>query len=171
MSSLRVCVMRGLRTAMLLTLGLFFSNQALLAKDPPSDVCTMLSVDQLAKVLGQPYHSTTKREAPAVFRNSPPGTDCSYEATKPPSRTLLFRIYVESSPDAAQQTFNKFRPYSGPSTSVTGNWDNAYIDQEHAIHVQKGKARYYLTLDPIRADKAKAEKQLQDLAAWVAGQL
>jgi hypothetical protein len=155
---------------MVLTLGLFFSNQALLARDIPSDVCTMLSGDQLAKVLKQPYHSTTKRSAPAVFRGSPTGTDCTYQATNAPSRVLLFRIYVESSPDAAKQSFDRFRPYSGPSTTVAGNWDSAYIDPEHAIHVQKGKVRYYLALDPVRADKALAEKRLQDLAAWVAGQ-
>jgi hypothetical protein len=37
--------------------------------------------------------------------------------------------------------------------------------------VQKGKVRYYLNLDPIGDDTAKAEKQLKDLATWVAGQL
>jgi hypothetical protein len=131
----------------------------------------MLSGDQLAKVLGQPYHSTTKHVAPAVFRGSPTGTDCTYETTNAPSRKLLFRIYVESTPDAANHIFDKFRPYSGPSTTVAGNWDAAYIDHDHAIHVQKGKVRYYLELDPIRADKAQAEIQVQDLAAWVAGQL
>ena len=171
MSSLPECAIRFLRIAMLLALGPCFGNQALLAKDTPSDVCTMLSGDQLAAVLGQPYHPAAKRVAPAVFRNSPPGTDCSYEASKPPSRTLLFRIYVESSPEAAKQSFDKFRPYAGASATVTGNWDNAYIDQEHAIHVLKGKARYYLKLDPVRGDKAKAEKQLQDLATSIAGQL
>ena len=78
---------------------------------------------------------------------------------------------MESSPAAAKETFNKLSPYYGPNTAVTGNWDTAYLDARHAIHVQKGKVRYYLNLDPIGTDTAKTEKQLKDLATWVAGQL
>ena len=78
---------------------------------------------------------------------------------------------MESSPAAAKETFNKLSVYYGPNTAVAGNWDTAYLDAKHAIHVLKGKVRYYLNLDPIGTDTAKAEKQLKDLATWVAGQL
>jgi hypothetical protein len=54
---------------------------------------------------------------------------------------------------------------------VAGDWDSAYFDPKHIIHVQKGKERYALVLSPIGADAAQAEKQLKDLATWVARQL
>jgi hypothetical protein len=65
----------------------------------------------------------------------------------------------------------KLSAYYGPNKAVAGNWDIAYLDAQHAIHVQKGKMRYYLNLNPLGTDTAKAEKQLKDLALWVAGQL
>lgn len=171
MSYLRISSPRALPIAMFLTLITFFSNDALKAKDPPSDACVMLPAAQLAKVLEQPFGSPTKTIAPAAFPGSPMGTDCTYDTGKGLPRKLLFRIYVESSPTAAKETFNKLSAYYGPNTVVTGNWDTAYLDASHAIHVQKGKVRYYLNLDPVGTDAAKAEKQLKDLATWVAEQL
>ena len=160
-----------LTIATFLTLIAFFNNHGLQAKDASSDVCVMLPAEQLAKVLQQPFDSPKETIAPAAFRGSPTGTDCTYQTGKGVSRQLLFRIYVESSPEAAKETFDKLSPYYGPNTAVTGNWDTAYLDSHHAIHILKGKARYYLNLDPIGTDTAKAEKQLKDLATWVAGQL
>ena len=171
MSHLRISSLRALPIAMFLTLATFSSNLALQAKDPPSDACAMLPAAQLAKVLEQPFGSPTKTVAPAAFPSSPTGTDCTYETGKGLPRKLLFRIYVESSPAAAKETFKKLSAFYRPNTAVTGNWDTAYLDANHAIHVQKGKVRYYLNLDPIGTDTAKAEKQLKDLATWVAGQL
>jgi hypothetical protein len=170
MSYLRISNLRALPIAMFLTLTMFFSNHAQ-AKDPPSDACVMLTAAQLAKVLEQPYGSPTKTMAPAAFPGSPTGTDCTYQTGKGLPRKLFFRIYVESSPAVAKETFNKLSAFYGPNTAVTGNWDTAYLDARHAIHVQKGKVRYYLNLNPIGTDTAKAEKQLKDLATWVAGQL
>lgn len=171
MSNLRISSPRALPIAMFLTLIMFFNNHALQAKDPPSDACVMLPAAQVAKVLEQPFGSSAKAIAPAAFPGSPTGTDCTYDTGKGLSRKLLFRIYVESSPAAAKGTFNKLSPYYGPNTAVMGNWDTAYLDASHAIHVQKGKVRYYLNLDSIGTDTAKTEKQLKDLATWVAGQL
>lgn len=171
MNYLKIYNLRALLIVTFLIPTLFFENHALQAKDPPSDACTMLPAAQLAKVLEQPFGSPLKTVAPAAFRNSPEGTDCTYKTEKGSSRTLLFRIYVESSAAAAKETFNKLSPFYAPNTPVTGPWDSAYLDRSHAIHVQKGKARYYLNLNPIGADTAKADKQLKDLATWVAGQL
>jgi len=161
----------ALPIAMFLTLTMFFSYHALQAKDPPSDACAMLPAAQLAKVLEQPFGSPAKTRAPAAFPGSPSGTDCTYQTEKGLRRELLFRIYVESSPAVAKQTFDRLSAYYRPNTAVTGEWDTAYLDSVHAIHVQKGKVRYYLNLDPIGTNTAKAEKQLKDLATWVAGQL
>jgi hypothetical protein len=171
MSHLRISSLRALPIAMFLTFTMFFSNRALQAEDPPSDACVMLPAAQLAKVLEQPFGSLTKTMAPAAFPGSPMGTDCTYQTGKGLPRKLLFRIYLESSPAVAKETFNKLSAYFGPNTAVTGNWDNAYLDAGHAIHVQKGKVRYYLNLNPIGTDTPKAERQLKDLATWVAGQL
>ncbi len=171
MSYSRISSPRVLPIAMFLTLITFFSNHALQAKDPPSDACVMLPAAQLAKVLEQPFGPATKAIAPSAFSGSPTGTDCTFRTEKGPERELLFRIYVESSPGAAKETFNKLSAYYGPNTAVTGNWDTAYLDAAHAIHVQKGRVRYYLNLDPIGTDAAKTERQLKDLATWVAGQL
>jgi hypothetical protein len=157
--------------AMYLACALACSNLALQAKDPPSDACAMVPVAQLAKVLEQPFSAPAKSTAPAAFAGSPAGTDCEYRTGKGLSRTLLFRIYVESSTADAKLTFNKLSVYYGPNKTVPGNWDIAYLDAKHGIHVQKGKVRYYLNLTPIGTDVAKAEKQLQTLATWVAGQL
>jgi hypothetical protein len=131
----------------------------------------MLPAAQLAKVLEQSFGSPMKAVAPAAFAGSPMGTDCTYATGNGLRRKLLFRIYVESSPAVAKETFTKLSAYYGPNTAATGNWDAGYLDAVHAIHLQKGKVRYYLKLDPIGTDTAKAERQLKDLAAWVAGQL
>ncbi|HLY17475.1 MAG TPA: hypothetical protein VKR61_09630 [Bryobacteraceae bacterium] len=78
---------------------------------------------------------------------------------------------MESSPAAAKETFKKLSAFYGPNTDVPGDWDTAYMDARHAIHAQKGKVRYFLSLAPVGVDAARTEKQLKDLAAWVAGQL
>ena len=171
MSYSRISSPRVLPIAMFLTLIMFFTNLALHAKGPPSDACVMLPADQLAKVLEQPFGPATKTVAPSAFSGSPTGTDCTFRTEKGLQRQLLFRIYVESSPAAAKETFNKLSAYYGPNTVVTGNWDNAYLDAVHAIHVQKGNVRYYLNLNPIGPDAAKTEKQVKDLATLIAGQL
>jgi hypothetical protein len=171
MSYFRISSPGALPLAMFLILIMFSSNHALQAKDPPSDACVMLPAEQLAKVLEQPFGSPARTVAPAAFAGSPKGTDCTYATGKGLPRKLLFRIYVESSPAAAKETFNKLSALYGPNTAVTGNWDAGYLDARHAIHLQKGKVRYYLNLDPIGTDTTKAERQLKDLATWVAGQL
>jgi len=171
MNNLRIPGLRPLPIAIFLTFAMFFSNLALQAKDPPSDACVMLSVSQLAKVLEQPFGPPTKTTAPAAPQDRVTGTDCTYQTGKGLPRKLLFRIYVDPSTAVAKDTFTKLSAFYGPNRTVAGNWDIAYVDAHHAIHVQKGKVRYYLNVDPIGTDTAQAEKQLQDLATWVAGQL
>jgi hypothetical protein len=57
-----------------------------------------------------------------------------------------------------------------PQTPVTGLGDEAYFDPQHALHVRKGKVRFYLNLDPVDS-AATVEKQLKDLASRVVGRL
>jgi hypothetical protein len=161
----------GLPMAIFLTFTMFTGNLALQGKDPPSDACVMLSAAQLEKALEQPFGPPAKTTAPAAPQDRVTGTDCTYQSGKGILRKLLFRIYLDPSAAVAKETFEQLSIYFKPNTAVTGNWDTAYLDANHAIHVQKGKVRYYLNLNPVGMDTAKADKQLKDLATWVAGQL
>jgi hypothetical protein len=56
------------------------------------------------------------------------------------------------------------------NTPVAGLGDEVYFDRIHALHVRKGKVRFYLNLEPMDFTPA-IEKELKDLASRVAGQL
>jgi hypothetical protein len=47
--------------------------------------------------------------------------------------------------------------------------DEAYFDEQHTLHVRKGRIRFYLNLDPIGTFTPAIEKQLKDLASRVSG--
>ncbi len=171
MNHVRIPNARALPLAVFLTFTIFSAHLALQAKDPPSDPCALLPATQLAKVLGQPFGPPAKTTAPAARQDLVTGTDCTYQSAKGLSRKLLLRVYLDPSPAVAKDTMNQLSAYFGPNTTVAGNWDNAYLDAHHALHAQKGRVRYYLKIDPVGTDTAKADKQLKDLATWVAGQL
>ena len=71
--------------------------------------------------------------------------------------------YADASAAQAKQNFDRlsswFKPKSNPAIG-----DSAYIDSEGAIHVLKGKVRFYIQFEPIHG----LEKQLNDLAMSVA---
>ena len=160
----RVLLLQFFLTWVVLTYAL-----AVEAKEPPSNACTLLPATQVTKVLQQPFGSPAKTTAPAASFDMVTGTDCTYRGEK--GSQLLFRIYVDPSVAVAKETFTKLSTFYGPNRTVAGDWDSAYFDAKHFMHVQKGKERYALVLSPIGADAAQAEKQLKDLATWVAGQL
>jgi hypothetical protein len=80
-------------------------------------------------------------------------------------------VYLDPSTAVAKDTFAKLSAYFTPSTAVPGIGDSAYLDSSHAIHVQKGKVRFYININPVGTNTAQEEKQQKALAAWVAGQL
>jgi sirohydrochlorin ferrochelatase len=169
MSYLRTLHLRALLVPFLLTLAVLTSALAVEAKEPPSNACAMLPATQVAKVLQQPFGSPAKTTAPAATFDRVTGTDCTYRSGR--GSQLLFRIYVDPTVAVAKETFTRLSAFYAPNRTVAGDWDSAYFDPQHIIHVQKGKERYALVLSPIGADAAQAEKQLKDLATWVAGQL
>lgn len=176
MSHSRTPSLRALPITVFLTFAIFSSHLALRAKDPPSDPCALLSGAQLEKVMGQPFDPPTKSTAPAAFRGGVSGTECdyrteSYRTGKGLPRKVVFIIYVDPSPAVAKDTFNKLSAFFGPNTAVAGIGDAAYRDSNYAIHILKGKVRYYINIIPIGTYTAQTEKQLKDLATWVAGQL
>jgi hypothetical protein len=137
------------------------------AAEPPADLCSLLPATEVSKVLGQTYNPPQKTVAPRPFANTAEGTDCNYSAK---GSKLWFRAYVDPSPSAATDLFARLHRYYGTATTVTGVGDEAYFDKDHAIHVRKGKVRYYLNLDHMSSPET-GEKQLKDLASRVAAQL
>jgi len=139
------------------------------AAAPPSDLCSLLSAGEISKALGNAYDAPKKSIAPRPFPGTNEGTDCHYPA-KSGGGELWLRAYVDPSPAAATELFAKLRFFYSPPKPVAGLADEAYYDPRHGLHVRKGNVRYFLQLDTSNFTAAN-EKQLNDLAAMVAGKL
>jgi hypothetical protein len=135
------------------------------AADPPADLCSLLSAAQVSKALGQTFNSPTKSVAPRPYRNTAEGTDCTY-STKGGDQ-VLFRAYVDLSPSDAKELFGRLKILYSPPVQVPELGDEAYFDPRHAIHVRKGKVRFFLSFN----DEPTAEKPLKELASQVAARL
>ena len=160
----------------LLSLALLSGAFSLQAKDLPSDLCALLPGTQSGKVLQETYGPPAKSTAPAAFPGDASGSECdyrndSYQTGKGLPRKVVFIVYVDRSPAVAQDNFTKLSKFFGTNTPVTGVGDAAYRDSNYALHVLKGKVRYYINIIPIGTYTPEKEKQLKDLATWVAGQL
>jgi hypothetical protein len=83
----------------------------------------------------------------------------------------LFRAYVDPSPTAAADLFDRLAKFFGAPTPIAGLGDQAYLDSEHGLHVRKGKVRFFIKLDSRGVVTQVREKQLEDLAGRVAAQL
>ena len=136
--------------------------------EPPADLCSLLPAGEVSKILGQTYGAPEKSVAPRPYANTATGTDCRYSSK---NSKLWFRAYVDPSASAAGELFAKLKIFYSPPTPVAGIGDEAYFDRDHAIHVRKGKVRYYLNLSPINTFTPEIEKEIKDLAIKVAGQL
>ncbi|MGD0156624.1 MAG: hypothetical protein ABSB50_11025 [Terracidiphilus sp.] len=132
----------------------------------PSDLCSLLSAADVSGIVGSAYGAAQSSVAPAPFAGTNTGTDCYYSA-KGAGHQLWFRIYVDDSPAQATDLFARLKMFYSPPTPVAGIGDEAYFDPSHAIHVRKGKVRYYLDL----GNQSSAESALHNLASLVAGKL
>ena len=137
------------------------------ATDPPEDRCSLLPAAEVSKTLGRTYEAPQKSVAPRPFANTAEGTDCNYLAK---GSKLWFRAYVYPSPSAAADLFTRLGKFYSPQTPVPGLGDDAYFDPAHALHVRRGKVRFYINLEPMNFSPA-IEKQLRDLASQVTGRL
>ena len=137
------------------------------ATEPPVDLCSLLLAAEVSKTLGRAYDSPQKSVAPRPYANTAEGTDCNYLAK---GSKLWFRAYVDPSPSAAADLFARLGKFYSPQTLVPGLGDEAYFDPAHALHVRKGKVRFYINLEPMNFSPA-IEKQLKDLASQVTGRL
>jgi len=131
---------------------------------PPADACSMLTPAQIQKVLGQPFGAPRESKWPPAYGKQPWGTQCTYTSQKGPDTKVTFIVYIEQTPAAAKQTFDKLSMWF-PAKSKPAIGDAAYMDNSHAIHVLKGKVRYYISIAPAN------EKQVKDLATAVAGRI
>jgi hypothetical protein len=147
-----------------------FHPKAAAAKDPPSDVCTLLTPQQLQKTLGQPFGPAQKATAPSPYSGLNSGTNCRFTGQKSGSQGVTFIVYVDRSPEEAKQTFEKLAAWYPATAKPSGIGDSAYVDKGHAIHVLKGSVRYFIDVGSSGSDAAR-DKQVQDLAISVAAQL
>lgn len=90
------------------------------ATEPPADLCSLLPAAELGKTLGRDYDPPQKSVAPRPFANTAEGTDCRYKRSKGAREsTLLFRAYVDPSPSAASDLFDRLGKFYSPQTPVT----------------------------------------------------
>ena len=124
----------------------------------------MLTPAQIEKVLGQPFGAPGESKWPPAYGKQPWGTQCQYDSQKGPNTKVTFIVYIEQTAAEAKQTFEKLSMWF-PAKSKPAIGDSAYMDSSHAIHVLKGKVRYYVSIDPAN------EKQAKDLATSIAGRI
>lgn len=137
----------------------------------PADACSWLTPAQLEKTLGQHFAAPERSVAPPAYRGQASGTNCDYRAQQGASGEVVLIGYVDGSASEAKATFEKLSAFFGPTAKPSGIGDEAYVDANHAIHVLKGKVRYYISIRPSDADTTALEKQLRDLALAVAAQI
>jgi hypothetical protein len=154
------------RTLLIATVVLgLFGKRVAFAAEPPAD-CTLLSADDVKKAVGKRYDAPLLMGDPHTFISANGDTDCNY-TPRNVGEPLMLRVFVDSSPEQATEIFAKLETFHGSTTAVPGIGDEAYLDAKHAIHVRKGKVRYFIDL----SEDAKADKPVEDLAAVVAGKL
>jgi len=153
-----------LRFALIAAAFLIFgaSSARIACAAPQGPGCSLLTPAQIQKVLGQPFGAPTVGAWPPAYGQAPWGSQCHYSSQKGPHVAVTFIVYVEASPAEAKQTFQKLTLWFPAASTPSGIGDSAYIDKNGAIHVLKGKVRYFISLSP------KNEKQMKDLATSVA---
>jgi hypothetical protein len=139
-------------------------------KEPPADLCLVLSPAEVEHATGQSVNPATKSTAAKGTGKEVAGSNCVYEPKKVGTlHRILLIIYVDPSAAVAKDTFVNFEKLYGVNAAVSGIGDTAYLDSAHAIHVLKDKVRYFIQISPV--DSATTDKQLKDLASSVASQL
>lgn len=133
------------------------------AREPPSDLCALLPTSQFEKVLQETYDPPSKSAAPVAFRGGVSGTECDYRTDsfrtgKGLPRKISFIIYVDPSTAVAKDTFDKLSAFYAPNTPVPGVGDAAYRDSGDAVHVLKGKVRYYINITPTARKRKSNER-------------
>ncbi len=154
-----------------LALVFFFASVSESTKAVPPDACSLLTPTQLERILGQPFELSDRSLAPASAPGQPAGRECDYTAQKGVTRKVILIAFVDGTAAQARETYDNLSLWLSPKAKVAGTWDVAYMDDNHAIHVLKGKVRYYINIVPFGTANSEKEKQLKDLAGCVAEQI
>jgi hypothetical protein len=152
--AMRISLISGWRIFVLAVIFGLTGSPAL-PKDPPADLCTLLTPAQLQKTLNQPFGAPEESRAPAPFRGQVAGNHCEYPAQSGPktaSVKVVFIAYADSSEDLARQNFDKLAMWFSPESKPAVG-DSAYMDSKGAIHVLKGRVRYYIAIEPHGTSK------------------
>jgi hypothetical protein len=139
---------------------------ALLVLSQP-DPCSWLTSADFTKALGQTVAASGQSAAPPAYHGQNPGKKCEY-GTGRPSVELI--VYVDNSPTEAKTTFERLTMFYPATSHPSGLGDEAYIDKTHAIHVLKGRTRFYIQVSSS-GPKAQVDQQAQDLAKAVLAKL
>ena len=132
----------------------------------PAAVCGWLTPAQLQKALGSQFAAPERHDWPPAYAGQPWGTSCTFNAGS--SSDVVLIGYIDPSAAEAKATFERLSTFFPPESKVTGVGDEAYIDKNGAIHVLKGKYRYFIRID---GGGAQGKAQVQNLAGLVAGVL
>lgn len=137
------------------------------AAEPPADLCSLLSPNQVGTTLGGAYDSPQKGVAPRFSAGTVQGTDCNYQPKDAAASKVLFRAYVDPKEEDTKWLFLRLSKFYKRITPVTGLGDEAYFDDVHGLHLRKGNVRMYITLTPVGEFTPEREKQIKDLGASV----
>jgi hypothetical protein len=102
----------------------------------------LLTAGQLEKILGQPFGGPQRSTAPAAYPGQLSRTECDYKTQKGLARKVVFIAYVDPSVAQAKATYEKLSMWFASRSRPADIGDSAYIDDNHAIHVLKGRVRY-----------------------------
>ena len=117
---------------------------------------------------GASFAPPQRSTAVPAYSGQAPGTRCEYAGNGGTNVELI--VYVDHSPAEAQVTFQKLSAFYPATSKPTGIGDAAYFDQQHAIHVLKGKTRFYIRISSSDPD-ATREKQARDFATSIVAKL
>jgi len=152
----------------MMVLWIGFSGQRAWAKDAPTDPCSLLTAAQVSSTLGDKYGAPERSVAPRPFANTVQGTDCQYKSVSGQEQ-VLFRVYFDASAAQATDLHARLKMFYGEGSTPVNMGDEAYLDENKAIHVRKGNVRYFLSSSG--ADTPGGRKAILALAALVAGEL
>lgn len=164
---LKTCLRCGLAWVALMLL----PSPSCIAEILPPDTCSLLTSGHLERILGQPFDLYERSLAPASRRDQLPGRECDYATRKGAVRKVILIVFVDSSAEQARKTYDALTTWLAPKSKPAGVGDAAFIDDNRAIHVLKGRVRYYINIIPSDAKIFEKEKLLTQLAALVAAQV
>jgi hypothetical protein len=168
MAELKRQDMRAVMVLATMALGFGFTAQRASATETPRDPCSLLTAAQLGSTMGGTYSAPERSVAPRPFANTVQGTDCQHKTASGQDR-LLFRVYFDASAAQATDLHARLKTFFGKGSTPASVGDEAYVDQNDAIHVRKGNVRYFLTVS--HGDMPMGRKQIIALAALVAEEL